>query len=342
MMTIRAAFTAALALAAAPAAAEGELNVYNWGDYINPEVLDRFAEEYDVDVSLDTYSSNEEMLAKIQSGATGYDIIFPSVHMQDIMSNLDLLERTDINQHPDFDNIDPSSLFAKTDPEGAYCLPYAFGTVGIVYNKNEVGEVTSWEDFFAIPEETGGKITLLDDMREVMAVGLIMTGHDVNTGDPEAIQEATEYLIEQKDKVSAFTYDTQALIASGDIAAGHFFTGVNILVKERPDELAYVIPEEGATMYQENICVLQSAPNKENAIKFMEFYLQPEIAALNVAQQMNSTPNIPARELTPDYIKNDPNINLSSETMERLQVFEELGSAIRLYDRAWNRVRTAQ
>lgn len=335
-------FAVALTVSSVTAWAEGKLNVYNWGDYINPEVLDRFAEEFDVDVSLDTYSSNEEMLAKIQAGATGYDIIFPSVHMQDIMANLGLLKKTDINQHPDFKNIDPASLFARSDPEGEYCLPYAWGTVGIVYNRTVVPEVSSWDDFFAIPQTTGGKITLLDDMREVMAVGLIKTGHSVNTDDPKAIAEATDYLLAQKDHVSAFTYDTQALIGTGDIAAGHFFVGVNILVKERPDELAYVIPAEGATMYQENGCVLESAPNYENAKRFLEFYLRPEIAALNVSQQMNGTPNIPARGLTPDYIKDDPNINLSAKTMSRLQVFEDLGPALRLYDRAWNRVRTAQ
>lgn len=344
MKTVIASFIAvALTVGAAPAWAAGQLNVYNWGDYINPEVLDRFAEEFDVDVSLDTYSSNEEMLAKIQAGATGYDIIFPSVHMQDIMFHLDLLRKTDINRHPDFKkNIDPGSLFANTDPSGEYCLPYAWGTVGIVYNKTVAPEIASWDDFFAIPEKTGGKITLLDDMREVMAVGLIKTGHSVNTDDPKAIAEATDYLLAQKDKVSAFTYDTQALIGSGDIAAGHFFVGVNILVKERPDELAYVIPAEGATLYQENACVLESAPNYGNAKRFLEFYLRPEIAALNVSQQMNGTPNIPARALTPDFIKDDPNINLSAQTMSRLQVFEDLGPALRLYDRAWNRVRTAQ
>jgi spermidine/putrescine transport system substrate-binding protein len=332
----------AVGLVMGPAAAEGRLNVYNWGDYINPEVLQRFSEEFGVEVSLDTYSSNEEMLAKIQAGATGYDIIFPSVHMQDIMHSLGLLQRTGINESPNFGNIDPDSLFAKTDPDGEYCLPYAWGTVGIVYNKSVVPEVSSWEEFFAIPQTTGGKITLLDDMREVMAVGLIMTGHSVNSDDPDAVAAATEYLLQQRPNISAFTYDTQALIATGDIAAGHFFTGVNILVKERPDELAYVIPAEGATMYQENICVLASAPNVENALKFLEFYLRPEIAALNVAQQMNGTPNIPARELTPEYIRDDPNINLSPETMARLQVFEDLGPALRVYDRAWNRVRTAQ
>ena len=337
------ALTLAAAPAATPAFAAGKLNIYNWGDYINPEVLDRFGEEFDVDVSLDTYSSNEEMLAKIQAGATGYDIVFPSVHMQDIMASLGLLAKTDINQYEGFKNINPANLIAKSDPKGEYCLPYAFGTVGIVYNKKQVPDgITSWKEFFEVPAKTGGKITLLDDMREVMAVGLIMTGHSVNTKDPKEIAEATDYLLSQKDKVSAFTYDTQGLIASGDIAAGHFFVGVNILVKERPDELAYVIPAEGATMYQEDICVLKTAPNYENAKKFLEFYTRPEIAALNVAQQMNGTPNMPANELTPDYIKNDPNINIGPETRKRLQVFEDMGPALKLYDRAWNRVRTAQ
>ncbi len=127
-----------LMVAALPASAEGTLNVYNWGDYINPEVLQRFSEEYDVEVNLDTYGSNEEMLAKIQAGATGYDIVFPSVHMHDIMHKLGLLWKSNINEHPLFKNIDRDFLRAKTDPNGEWCLPYAWGTVGIFFNKNLV------------------------------------------------------------------------------------------------------------------------------------------------------------------------------------------------------------
>ena len=334
--------TAALALAsnAGPAAAEGELHVYNWGDYINPEVLTKFAEEYDVEVTLDTYGSNEEMLAKIQAGATGYDIVFPSVHMHDIMSQLGLLWKSDINQSPGFENIDPIAFHSKTDPNGEYCLPYAYGSVGIFYNKTKVPEITSWEEFFAIPEKYGEKIALLDDMREVIGVGLIMTGHSVNSRDPDELKEAEAYIDAQKANVSAFTYDSQPLVISGDIAAAHFFVGSNIWVLENPEELAYVIPAEGATIYQEDICILESAPNKENAKLFLEFYMRPEIAALNVSQQMNGTWNVPARELTPDYIKNNPNINVPPETMERLQMFEDLGEDLKMYDRVWTRIRT--
>lgn len=331
----------AFSLVAGSASAEGTLSLYNWGDYINPEVLTKFTEETGIAVTLDTYSSNEEMLAKIQAGATGYDIVFPSVHMNDIMLKLGLLEKTGINQHPDFKNIDPAFLRAKEDPESEYCLPYAWGTVGVFYNETVTGPVASWEDFFAIPEKTGGKITLLDDMREVLAIGLMVNGKSVNSAEPADVQAATDYILSKKAAVSAFTYESMAMLSSGDIAAAHFFVGGNVFFTETPN-VKYVIPTEGATMYQENICVLASAPNKENAKTFMEFYLKPEIAALNVAQQFNGTPNVPANDLTPDFIKSNPNINVQGDTMARLQIFEDIGAALKLYDRAWNTVRTAQ
>ena len=281
------------------------------------------------------------MLAKIQAGATGYDLVFPSVHMNDIMLKLDLLEKTGINQHPDFARIDPANLRSKEDPASEYCLPYAWGTVGIFYNEKVTGPIAGWDDFFAIPEKTGGKITLLDDMREVLAIGLIMTGASVNSADPAEVQAATDYILAHKSGVSAFTYESMPMLTSGDIAAAHFFVGGNVFFVDMPD-VKYIIPAEGGTMYQENICVLASAPNKENARKFMEFYLKPEIAALNVAQQFNGTANVPARDLVPDFIKNNPSITVGAETLTRLHIFEDIAGALKFYDRAWNTIRTAQ
>ncbi len=332
---------AGLSLTPGIANAAGELNVYNWGDYINPAVLDKFSKEYDVKVTLDTYGSNEEMLAKIQAGATGYDIVFPSVHMHDIMQKLDLLERTDINKSPGFENIDPQFLRSKMDPKGEFCLPYAWGSVGIFYNKEKVSEIKNWTDFFAIPD-SGEKIALLDDMRETIGVGLIVNGKSVNSGDKADLKLAEKYLLERKSKVAAFTYDSIPMVQSGDVAAAHFFVGAMYYVLEEPDKLGFVIPEEGATMYQEDICVLKTAPNKGNAKKFMEFYLQPEVAALNIEQQMNGTPNVPARALLPDRLKNNVNINPPADVMERLQIFEDLGNDLKKFDRVWTKVRTAQ
>lgn len=335
-----AASLALLALAAGPAAAEGELHLYNWGDYINPEVIDRFAKEFDVKVSLDTYSTNEEMLAKIQAGATGYDLIWPSVHMNDIMLQLDLLERTDINQAEGFKNIDPAALRSKQDPKAEYCLPYAWGPVGIFYNKKVVGhDLTSWADLFEYAKNNPGKITLLDDLRETLGIGLIVDGKSVNSRDPAEIKAAEEFILAQKPNIAAFRYDVIPLIESGDIAASHYYVGAVLYVNRRPDELGFVIPSEGATMYQENICMLKTAPNKENAKKFMEFMLRPEVSVLNTTMLTNGSVNLAAIPLLPDDLKNNPATNPPPEVRAKLQIFEDLGPDLKIYDRAWARVK---
>ncbi|SDI60204.1 ABC transporter substrate-binding protein [Salipiger marinus] len=335
------ALTSALVLAPMAGAAQETLSLYNWGDYINPEVLDAFTEETGIAVTLDTYGSNEEMLAKIQAGATGYDIVFPSVHMHDILFQLGLLAKTDIGQAPGFENIDPQFIRAKTDPEAEYCLPYAWGNVGIVYNKALAGEISSWEEFFALGSE-GQKITVLDDLRETIGIGLIMTGSPVNSTDPAEVEAAADYIVDHLQGVTAFTYDSVPQVISGDVAAAHWYVGANIFVADNSDTIAYVIPEEGATLYQEDMCVLTSAPNPEAAKKFLEFYLRPEIAALNVKQQMNGTPNIPAQDLIPEEIASNPTIYPPQEVIDRLQIFEDLGRDLQLYNTEWTRIKTAQ
>jgi spermidine/putrescine transport system substrate-binding protein len=324
-----------------PASAEGQLNIYNWGDYINPDVLTRFTEDTGIKVTLDTYGTNEEMLAKIQAGATGYDIVFPSVHMRDIMQKLDLLHDAKVNTLKGFENIDPANKRSKVDPDSSFCLPYAWGAVGVFYNKAEAGEIKTWDDFFALPDK-GKKITMLDDLRETIGVALIKNGHSVNTGDSEALKQAEAWLLERKDKISAFSYDIVSLVQSGDIAAAHWYVGATVYTLEEPDKLGFVIPEEGATMYQEDICVLKTAPNKDSAIRFLEFYMQPEIAALNTVQQVNGTANMPAREMLSPELKANPNTNPPPEVIAKLQIFEDLGDDLRKYNRVWTKVRTAQ
>ena len=321
---------------------EEVLNVYNWGDYINPAVLEKFTAETGIKVNLDVYGSNEEMLAKIQTGASGYDIVFPSVHFHDILYKLDLLHESKINESPLFKNIDEDFIISKTDPNGSWCLPYARGSVGIFYNKNIVtGGIQTWDDFFSIPEKYGGKITMLDDPRETIGVGLIVNGKSVNSTDSGEIKAAAKYINDRKDKISAFSYDIISLLQSGDIAAAHWYVGGLYYVFEDPEQkLAYAIPEEGATMYQEDICVLKSAPNKESAYKFMEFYLNPENPALNTEQQLNISANGPSREALPDDLRNNPYINPPAEAYAKFQIFDDLGEDIKKYTKEWTKIRT--
>ena len=203
-------------------------------------------------------------------------------------------------------------------------------------------DITGWKDLVTTVKAKHLKFTLLDDMREVLGVGLMLNGHSVNSVKPEELQQAADTIIDMKPYVAAFTYDSRPMVESGDIAAAHFFVGSMINVFGNPKDLGYVIPEEGATMYQEDMCVLKTAPNKANAIKFQQFYTRPDIAALNVSQQTNGTPNVPARQLTPENIKNSKEINPTDDTMKRLQIFENLGPGLRQFDRAWTKVKTAQ
>ncbi|MGF7160349.1 spermidine/putrescine transport system substrate-binding protein [Rhodoligotrophos appendicifer] len=326
--------------AASPVHAAGELHLYNWGDYINPEVIDKFSKEFDVKVTLDTYSTNEEMLAKIQAGATGYDLVWPSVHMHDIMQQLELLEKTDVNTLPGFENIDKAALRSKQDPKAEYCLPYAWGVVGIFYNKTLVPEIKSWKDFFAYAEKNPGKVTLLDDLRETLGIGLIVDGKSVNSRDPAEIKAAEEYILKQKPNIAAFRYDVLPLVTSGDIAASHYYVGAVLNVLENPKDLAFVVPEEGATMYQEDLCMLKTAPNKENALKFMEFMMRPDVSVLNTTMLTNGSVNTAAIPLLPDNLKNHPATNPPADVRAKLQIFEDLGPDLKLYDRAWSRVKS--
>jgi spermidine/putrescine transport system substrate-binding protein len=230
------ALSLAATIASGPAQAAGSLNLFNWGEYISPEILDQFSKEFDVKVNLDTYGSNEDMLAKIQAGATGYDLVFPSVHMNDIMLQLGLLENAKVNQMPGFEKIDKSFLRTKNDPNGEYCLPYAWGNVGIYFNKERVPEgMKSWADFFAYAEKNPGSVTMLDDMREVIGVGLILNGKSVNSRDPADLKAAEETILKHKPNIGAFTYEVLPLIESGDMAASHYFVGANVHVMRNPE-----------------------------------------------------------------------------------------------------------
>lgn len=322
------------------AMAEGKLALYNWGEYINPEIIEDFSKEFNVEVTLDTYSTNEELLARIQAGATGYDLVWPSVHMHDIMQRLGLFLPTGVNKMPGFEHIDPGALRSKEDPTAEYCLPYAWGAVGIFYNKELIPEMTSWKQFFDYAAANPGKVTMLDDLRETIGVGLIMTGASVNSTNPDEIAAAEAYILAQKPNIGAFRYDVLPLVTSGDMAASHWYVSAVLNVNQNPDLLGFVIPEEGATMYQEDICMLSSAPNQDNAKKFLEFMMRPDISAKNTERLTNGSVNIAAIELLPDELKNNAASNPPANVRAKLEIFDDLGRDLKLYTRAWDRIKT--
>ncbi len=332
--------------AAAPEGGESgevlELNIYNWSTYIAPETIPRFEERYGVKVNYDIFDSNEELLAKLQGGNPGYDLIVPSDYMVEIMINLGMLEELDHENIPNIANLDPTFQNPRYDPGLKYCVPYQWGTMGIGYNIEATGgEIDSWWSFW--DEKYAGRIAWLDDPRAVMGVALLLLGYDINTTDPDQINEAKELLLEQKPLVAAFAPDTgQILLDEGEVDLTMEWSGDIFQVMEENPAIRYSIPKEGSIVWTDNMCIPKGAPHKELAEKFINYILEPEVGAELSNYIRYATPNAAALPLINEEDRNNPGIYPPPEVMERLQFVVDVGEATVLYDDAWTEIKSAQ
>ncbi len=316
-----------------------ELNFYTWVNYMKPEVLDMFQTEYGVKVNLDTYDSNEALLAKLQAGATGYDVIVPSDYMVEIMGKSDLLEPLDKSLLPNIANMDPNNLNPYYDPDNKYSVPWKWGTSGIAYDSSKVSPAPdSWAVMF--DEKYKGQISMLNDVREVPAAAAHLLGFSENTTNTDELAKIKEKLVMQKPLVKAYTSDTNRdLLASGETVLAQIYTNDGIKVAEEKPSIKYIIPKEGCTIWQDNLTIPKSAPNKYTAHVFMNFLMRADIEAANSAFIKAATPNKAARAKLPPEIANDKSIYPDVDTMKKLEWIHDLGDKIDLYDRMWTEIK---
>lgn len=320
-----------------------ELHIYNWSEYIDPEIFTAFEAEYGVKVVEDTFSSNEELLAKIQAGAAGYDLIVPSDYMVEIMIEEGLL--TAIN-HDNIANLaNLSDLFKSPpyDPELAYCVPYQWGTTGIGYNSDEV-EPDSWAYIFdpALASEYSGKITMLNDSRESIGAALKYLGYSLNSIDEAQLEEAKQVLIAAKPFL--FSYDSdqfEDLIAADEVVYGHGYSGDYFAAAVEDERIWYVIPEEGATVWADNLCIPKTSKNAYTAEIFINYILQPEIAAQITNFTWFGSPVEAANEFIDPEILEEPAIYPPAEVMAKLEWIEDVGDATPMFERIWTEVKAA-
>ena len=222
-----------------------ELNIFNWTEYMPQEILDAFAKEYQVRINYDTYSSNEEMLAKLTAGASGYDIIVPSDYMVSVLLKQGLLEPLNKEVLTNWDNLDPRFLNLEFDPENRYSVPYMWGTVGIAVNTEFVKDkITKWEDLWN--PKYAGYIVLPDDPREIIGMGLQVIGKSRNSTDPQDLEAAKQKLSALMPAVKAFDSDSpKSLLLSGEVYLGMVWNGEAVLAALENPNILYVIPEEG-------------------------------------------------------------------------------------------------
>ena len=330
-----------------PSLLADELFLYTWVEYIDPELKDRFESECGVKITETNYDSNETLLAQLQAGGGGYDIIVPSDYMVDIMVEEGMLEELDYSLIPNIGGMEAENVNQYFDPEQKYTVPYFWGTSGIAVDTAVVPEPDpSWSLVFDPAPEVCGKISMLDDQREALGAALMYLGYSINSTDPAQLEAAKNLLVEQAECVKA--YDSQTnddLIVSGETALGHIWTGDAILAG-LPDlggreGIVYVIPREGCTIWQDNMAIPVGAPNSYTAHIFINFLADAEVAAQNAEFVGYGTPSAAAKEFIDPEILADEGIYPPEDVAANLQWIEDVGDSLELYDRTWTEFKAA-
>ena len=315
-----------------------KLNFYNWSDYISEDTLPGFEEEYGVQVVYDNYSSNDELLAKIQAGAAGFDIIVPTDYMITTMLGLDLLQPLDLDNIPNVTNLYQNFREAPFDPGNKYSIPWQWGTTGIGYNSEKVTDFKpTWDMMW--DEKYSGRITMLSEIRDLFGVALFKLGYSPNTRNAAEIDEAKELLLEQKPLLKHYSTDTYIdELAANDSWLSHGWSGDVYQAQAENPAVMYAVPDEGAISWVDSMCIPKSAPHKYTAEVFMNYILEPEVGAAITNYVWYPSPNEAAEEFVDPEILSDPGIYPPDEVMDRLVFFEELGEDTELYNTAYQEV----
>ena len=322
-----------------------KLVVYNWGEYIDPEVLTMFEEETGIDIVYEEFETNEILYPKISSGAIAYDVICPSDYMIQRMIENDLLSEINFDNIPNLKNIGKQYLeqSRQFDPENKYSVPYCWGTVGILYNKMMVDEpVDSWSILW--DPKYKDNILMQDSVRDAFGVTLKYLGYSLNSIDLDELTEAKNLLIEQKPLVQAYVIDqVRDKMIGNEAALGVIYSGEAIYTQKENPNLEYVIPKEGSNIWIDSWVIPKNAEHKENAEKFINFLCRTDIALMNFEYITYSTPNEAARELIEDEsIRNSEIAFPDLSKYDNLETFQYLGTeADQVYGDLWNKVKSS-
>ncbi|MDZ4991743.1 extracellular solute-binding protein [Clostridium perfringens] len=314
------------------------LYVYNWGDYIDPDLITKFENETGIDVKYDVYDTNEIMYQKLNSGNVSYDLIIPSDYMIEKMKSEDMLAKIDFSKIPNYKYIGEQFKNLAYDPTNEYSVPYMWGTVGIIYNTKKVTDpVNSWDILWNTKYKD--QVIMPDSVRDAMAIAEKKLGYSLNTENLNQIEAAKNELMTQKKDglILAYMVDQVKDAMVGEEASlAVAWSGDAVTMIERNPDLAYAIPKEGSNKWFDAIAIPKNAQHKENAEKFINFLCDPENAKQNVEYIGYSTPNTAAYNLLPEDVREDKVAYPDESSLKNCEVFVDLPSEIlRKYDEAW-------
>ena len=318
---------------------EPTLRLAIWANTLPDELVEKFQKQTGVKMVISNFSSNEELLAKMQAGGTQYDLIIPSDYMVGIMKQQSLLRPLDMQKIPNVKNVDHEFIGRPYDPQNQHSLPYGWGTVGIAVNRNLYkGRLEGWNDFFG---EAGlsGKVSMLDDMREVLGAALRLQGNSVNSRDDKEIKGATDILIQSRSRIRMFTSEPIQALTNGEVAVAQIYSMEAYQLKKRlGDKFEYVVPKEGSTVAIDNFAIPQTAENWEAAHKFINFMYTPEhnrtlVNAVLMGPVLKATQN----ELKAFNVSRPSSLEKDQAKFESIR---DIGETTKRYDRAWTEVKS--
>lgn len=323
---------------------KGQVIVYNWGDYLDPDVIDMFEEETGIDVVYEEFETNEIMYPKIQSGAIAYDVVCPSDYMIQRMIENNLLDEINYDNIPNLKYIDQKymDLAKGFDPENKYSVPYLWGTVGILYNKKMVDEpIDSWSVLW--DEKYKDSILMQDSVRDAFGVALKYLGYSLNSTDLDELQAAKNLLIEQKPLVQAYVIDqVRDKMIGNEAALGVIYSGEALYCQQENPDLDYVIPKEGSNLWMDSWVIPKNAEHKKNAEAFINFLCRPDIAKMNFEYITYSIPNSTGQALIEDdYMRNSTIAFPDIDQLKNCETFNFLGDENEaLYNELWREVKS--
>lgn len=328
-------------LAACASDRRPRLNVFNWSAYIAPDTVPKFEKEFEARVRYAVYESNEEMLARVMSGNSGWDIVFPTDYIVKPMLASDLLAPLDHRLLSNLDQLEGRFQRPDWDPQLQWSVPYMVTAAGIAYNRKLAPPPRAWTDLW--DERLRGRITMLDDPFDTLAACLKKIGDSINASDAAQLRAAAAQAIHQKPLLRAYlNAEVRDQLVSGDVLAAHMWNTTAQQAMDASKEIGFVYPAEGYAVYPDCAVILRESKRQELAHQFINFLLRPEIAAANALAARTTTTNAGARKLFPTEFRDNPTLYPGPEVIARGEWAKTVDPASqRLRDRLWTEIKSA-
>jgi spermidine/putrescine transport system substrate-binding protein len=319
------------------ASAEGALNIYNWGNYISPDMIKKFEAQYSVKVTVTDYDSNDTALAKVRQGGHGFDVAMPSQTYVPIWISEGLILETNPGGMENFKNVAPEWANPAFDPGRKYTVPWAWGTVGTVVNTDVYkGDINTWKIVFDTPEELKGKVNVVPEMNDVMHAAIKYVGGEQCTGDKEVLKKVRDVLVAAKPNWIAMEYNTIEKMGAGDFKATSDWNGSALRQRLKNPAIHYGYPVEGFQYWSDNVVVLKDAKNVENAKLFQNFMMDPENAAMNSAFHRYANGIAGSEKFMPADMTSAPEVVVPEEFKKNGEILQTCAPEVTaLYTKIW-------